>query len=221
MPTAKVAALFVGRPVTVGTPGATDPMDREWTTGFFKRPAPGPVALGVPGLDGDGVADPVNHGGPDKAVCAYPAAHYPGWAAELAVVDFAFGAFGENVTVAGLSEADVCVGDVFAVGSAVVQVSQPRQPCWKLARRWRVKALTARVVESGKTGWYFRVLTPGTVAAGDALTRTARPHPEWPVTAANAVLHHRKADRAAAAALAACPALSASWVETLARRAAG
>lgn len=146
------------------------------------------------------------------------------------------GAFGENFTVAGLTEADVCIGDVWRMGEgrgaggagrrmrnseatgAVFQMSQPRQPCWKMARRWGVKTLPARVIESGKTGWYFRVALEGVVAAGMQHTLVERPCPEWTVERANWVMHHEKGDRAAAARLAAATCLSESWGEELRRR---
>lgn len=211
-------SIQVGLPRAFGRADAADPMDREWTTGFWKSPVAGPVRLGRTNLAGDGQADSVNHGGPDKAVNVYPAEHYPFWAGDPALAGLAGGAFGENFTTAGADEAGVCVGDVFAVGTATVQVSQPRQPCWKLARRWRVHDLALRVQRTGRTGWYFRVLAEGEVAPGDGLSLVERPHPEWTVAAANGVMHHRKTDRAAAAELAACPALSASWRATLARR---
>ena len=118
------------------------------------------------GIEGDGQADLVNHGGVDKAICVYPLAHYPHWQ-EMIGRELSPAAFGENFTVDGLTEADVCIGDTWRVGEDVlVQVSQPRQPCWKLARRWQRKTLALEVQESGKTGWYFRVLEEGTVQAG-------------------------------------------------------
>jgi MOSC domain-containing protein YiiM len=195
--------------------------DKPWHTGFFKQAHPSPLSLGPAGLEGDEQADRINHGGADKAVCLYPAEHYEYWRTALLLPDLPPGAFGENFTTQGLSESDVCIGDVFAFASgAVVQVSQPRQPCWKLARRWRIKDLAAQVGRTGRTGWYFRVLAPGRVTVGDALALQQRPHPEWPVSAANEIMHHRKDDRHAAAALAACPALSASWRSGLTARAA-
>jgi MOSC domain-containing protein YiiM len=131
------------------------------------------------------------------------------------------GGFGENFTTAGLLETDVCVGDVFQIGQAVVQVSQPRQPCWKLARRWRIRDLALRVQQTGRTGWYLRVLQEGTIVAGLPLTLVDRPYPEWTVAACYAVLHHRREDVGAARALAACSALSVSWRDSLRRRLAG
>lgn len=131
-----------------------------------------------------------------------------------------YGAFGENFTVVGQTEADVCIGDTWQVGSDVVlQISQPRQPCWKLARRWRIKTLALQVQQTGRTGWYFRVLQPGPVAAGMSLTLQSRPHPTWSVQRANRVMHAEKADIVAAAELAAIPLLSESWRNTLTRRA--
>lgn len=215
---ARLLSLQVGCPRTHGTNNTAAPFDREWTTGFYKTPILGTVWLGTTNLDGDGQADLENHGGPDKAVNAYPSEHYPGWRAELGVAALPYGGFGENFTLVGLTEADVAIGDVFTVGRAIVHVSQPRQPCWKLARRWRIKDLAARVQQSGRTGWYFRVLQPGHVTAGDGLTRVERPHPEWTVAEANDVMHHRRDDRAAACALADCAALSASWRDSLLRR---
>jgi MOSC domain-containing protein YiiM len=106
------------------------------------------------------------------------------------------------------------------LGTALIQLSQPRQPCWKLGRRWRIRDLARRVQQSGRTGWYFRVLREGGVEAGQSFQLHERPHPEWTVAAANEVMHLRQHDLAAARALADCPALAASWRESLARRAA-
>ncbi|MFP5503622.1 MAG: MOSC domain-containing protein [Candidatus Sericytochromatia bacterium] len=213
-----IESLQVGLPRTLGLEGAPEPMDRPWTTGFFKAPVAGPVWLGAEGLEGDGVADRRVHGGPEKAVLVYGAPHYPAWEHELGLV-LPPGAFGENFTVSGQTEAEVCLGDIYAVGEALVEVAQPRQPCWKLSRRWRVPDLAVRVQASGRTGWYLRVHREGRVAAGDRLILLDRPHPEWTVAEANAVMHARGEDRAAAA-LAACPALAPGWRKTLEARAA-
>lgn len=213
-------SLNVGLPQTIGRVDATDPLEKAWTTGFFKEPVVDPVWLGRTNLVGDGQADLQNHGGPDKAVNAYPIEHYEYWRAELELAELPCAAFGENFTTAGALEAEVCIGDVFQVGDAQVQISQPRQPCWKLARRWRVKDLALRVQQTGRTGWYFRVLAEGFVKAGDRIQLVERPHPEWSVAAANEVMHQRKDDATAARSLAACLALSESWRRSLSRRAA-
>ncbi len=217
---AELLSVQIGVPRTVGRADTTDPMDQIWTTGFFKEPVAGSVRLGRVNLAGDSQADLQNHGGPEKAVNVYPAEHYPYWERNLGLAALPCGAFGENFTTEGLLEADVCIGDVFEISHALVQLSQPRQPCWKLARRWRMKDLALRVQQSGRTGWYFRVLRQGHVQAGAKLLLTKRPHPEWTVAAANDVMHHRTHDVEAARALAACPALSVRWRERLGRRAA-
>jgi MOSC domain-containing protein YiiM len=219
MTTPVLRTVQVGLPRRHGADEAPDPLDRAWTTGFYKEPVAGPVRVGAANLDGDGQADLAHHGGPDKAVCAYPADHYPYWREALNLPALPPGAFGENFTVEGLTEAGVCVGDTWVVGGVVLQVSQPRQPCWKLARRWRVKTLALQVQQTGRTGWYFRVLTEGVVAPGQPLVLVERPHPDWTVDRANRVMHHQKGDGRAAAELAALPLLSASWRGTLARRA--
>lgn len=212
--------MHVGEPESLGLDGAAAWFDEPWTTAIFKRPIKEPTAVRLDGLVGDRQADRVNHGGPDKAICVYPAVHYPLWRADLRQAlngaDFDFSAFGENFTVQGLTEEEVCIGDVYAIGlGVVVQVSQPRQPCWKLARKWRIKDLTARAIETGRTGWYFRVLDEGTVQAGDSLILRERPHLEWTISAANRVMHFREGD---ARALADLDELSQSWKHTLRAR---
>jgi len=216
----RLLSIQAGRPQALGRAAACDWWERPWTTGFCKQPVTGPVRLGRANLAGDEQADRRHHGGPDKAVNAYPAEHYAFWQRELGLPELARPAFGENFTTAGLLEAEVCIGDVLALGTAVVQLSQPRQPCWKLSRRWRIPDLAWRVQKSGRTGWYVRVLREGEIEAGQSFELIERPYPQWTVAAANDVMHVRVHDLAAARALADCPALAASWCESLARRAA-
>ena len=215
-----LASVQVGLPRQLGQADAMDPMDRPWTTGFFKEPVLEPVRLGMTNVAGDGQADLVHHGGRDKAVLAYSADHYGDWRKDLNNPALPFGAFGENFTIQGLTEADVCVGDIWKIGDmATVQVSQPRQPCWKLARRWRIKTLALQVQRNGRTGWYFRVIAEGIVVGGMPLVLLERPHPQWSVARANRVMHMEQDDLRSAAELAAIPPLAASWRTTLVRRA--
>jgi MOSC domain-containing protein YiiM len=193
-------------------------MEQVWTTGFFKEPTTERVWLGHTNLAGDGQADLVNHGGPEKAVNVYPVEHYPYWAKTLPLANLHEGAFGENLTTKGLQEKDVCIGDVFEIGEALVQISQPRQPCWKLARRWRIKNLSLLVQESGRTGWYFRVLREGHIQAGNTLLLIERPCPRWTIAAANQVMHHELANTQATRELADCVYLAARWRTKLERR---
>ncbi len=219
MPT--LASIQVGMPRQFGREDAENPFDRPWTSGIFKLPVTGPVEITKYGLIGDGQADLENHGGDDKAVLSYSADHYPGWLPILGPDSATFGAFGENLTIRGLTEDDVCVGDVWQIGEAVqLQISQPRQPCWKLARKWRVRDLVEQVQHTGRSGWYWRVLRPGRVEAGQPLTMLNRTRPEWTIAAANRAMYHRKHDRAAAMALAELPELAGSWRRHFSSRAA-
>jgi MOSC domain-containing protein YiiM len=216
MRTLRVIGLQVGKPRTVGSSGAAEAFDREWTTGFYKMPCEGRREVSELGIEEDGQADLVNHGGVDKAVCVYPTEHYEGWSSSLGL-ELSLGAFGENLSVEGMVEQDVRIGAVFACGDLLLEVSQPRQPCWKLARRWRVKDLAAQVERTGRTGWYFRVLKPGALGPGDVLTQIFAGS-AWSVAEANRVMHQEKEDWRLAAELAQCPQLSLSWQTTLKRR---
>lgn len=143
---------------------------------FVKTAVDGPVALDLLGLAGDQQADLSVHGGPDKAVYGYPADRYAGWQAAFPALGDALrpGALGENLPITGVVEDDLCVGDVHAVGSALLQVCQPRQPCFKLALALGEPRAGKHMVRSGWSGWYYRVLRPGTIAAGDAVKVEAR-----------------------------------------------
>lgn len=216
-----ISQLAVGLPQQYGRVEATDPMDKLWETGFFKQPVEGAVRLNRLGFEGDGVADLVNHGGVDKAVLCYAAQHYPIWRNEFQQLDaladsfpiesFGPGAFGENLTVHGLSEENVCLGDIYEVGTARIQVSQPRQPCWKLGRRWRLKQLTALAVSTGRMGWYVRILEEGTVSAEQEMVLVDRTLPEWPIARLNELFYHDRSNVEDAQAMANCEVLAEAW----------
>lgn len=218
--TASVQSVQVGAARPAEPPRSADFSSRPWVTGFGKQTTSAPVLLTVEGLAGDQQADRKNHGGPDKAVCVYPAEHYRFWQTDLQL-EITCGGFGENLTLDGWTEADVCIGDVWQIGSAQVQVSQPRQPCWKLSRWWGVKDLAARVQANGKTGWYLRVLQEGKIRQGDTIQLVDRSAADWPISTANQTMHHDRTNIDAASALAAVPTLSASWKQTLQRRVDG
>jgi MOSC domain-containing protein YiiM len=164
----RLVYLSVGRPREVAWKG------RLVTTGIFKSPVAGRVPLSRLNLEGDGQADLTVHGGLDKAVYAYPVEHYSCWRQELPGVALAGGAFGENLTTAGLDEADVRIGDRFRIGSAEVQVTQPRVPCFKLGIRLGRDDIVERFLWSGRTGFYLAVLREGELGAGDSIHRTER-----------------------------------------------
>lgn len=218
-PVAKLYSVQVGQPQNYGVEGAPNPHDQPWQTGFYKAPVEGPVFVGRTNLVGDGQSDLKHHGGIDKAVLAYSADHYPQWRRELHLPEMGGGAFGENLTISGLNEELVNVGDVLRIGEVVLEVSQPRQPCWKLARRWRLHQLTGLVVKNGKSGWYLRVLQEGSVEAGMPVELLERPNPEWSIARANYILHHCRNDLQLTEALAAVPLLADAWVEELLERA--
>ena len=140
-------------------------------TGIFKTPVAGAVFLRRLNLDGDGQADLRVHGGPDKAVYVYPFEHYAFWAGELGRDGFPYGQFGENFTIQGLLEDEACIGDVFRIGEAQVQVTQPRSPCFKLGIRMGDEGFPARFAVANRTGFYLRVLAEGRVTAGDVIER--------------------------------------------------
>lgn len=214
----RILSIQVGMPKTYGIEDADDPMDRIWTTSFFKQPVKGPLWLGIESLEGNAQADLRAHGGPDKAVLSYAAAHYPDWREELGLSNFPYGAFAENFTVEGMSEETVCIGDTYALGDARIQVSQSRGPCWKIARRWRIEDLTERVLKSGRPGWYCRVLREGEVAPGMTLELLERPHPRFPISRVHTVVYGSERDLAVIAALADIPELAAKPRERLESR---
>jgi len=142
-------------------------------TGIFKAPVDGRVAVHKLNLAGDRQADLTVHGGPDKAVYCYPVEHYPYWAAELPGTELPYGMFGENLTTEGLDEASVYIGDQFRIGSAVLQVTQPRTPCYKLGIKFGRSDMIEKFWFSGRSGFYFSVITEGEVGADDVIDRVA------------------------------------------------
>ena len=216
---AHLHSIQIGPVQSYGREDAPDAHDKPWTSGFFKFPVSAPVHVSTTGLAGDGQADLKHHGGVDKAVLAYSFDHYPAWRRTLQNPDFPTGAFGENLTISGLDEDSVFIGDVFQIGPVIVELSQPRQPCWKLARRWRNNELVAMVIANGRTGWYYRVLQEGPIEPGLGVTLLCRPNPDWSVLRANRILHHHKCDLELILRLAAVPKLASSWVKELLERA--
>lgn len=186
-------------------------------SGIFKVGTSGSLRLEKTGLEGDSQGDLKNHGGPDKAVCVYPLEHYPHWNNLFARV-LEPGAFGENFSTNGLLERTVCIGDVYRVGSSIVQVSQPRQPCSKLAAKHGFPKLASWAQETGMTGFYFRCVESGGVAAGDSIALIERPAPAVSVAEANRVMHCDRHDIAGIERLLTVVELSSSWRRTLEKR---
>jgi len=206
--TATVLSVNVGTKRTVGDGG------RRVETGIFKLPQQGPVALGTLGFAGDQQADLRHHGGPEKAVNAYSAEHFVGWSDRLGQ-PLGPGAFGENLTTEYWREQEVCIGDVYQIGMAVVQVTQPRQPCYKLALKWCEPQLVRWVVQSGQTGFYLRCVEPGLVEAGTPIERLERPGLAVTIAEANRTMHFARHDARAVERLRAAPGLSQAWIDEL------
>lgn len=190
-------------------------------SGIDKHPVAAPLWLGAHGLRGDEQADHRFHGGPEKALHHYAREHYAAWLRDLGerAVLRAPGAFGENLSTTGMTEHDVCVGDTYAVGQALIQVSQARQPCWKLNHRFDQAGMSARVQASGRTGWYYRVLREGWLAPGDTLSLRDRPYPQWTLARVQDILNRRVLDVPTLTELAALPALSPNWRALFEKRA--
>ena len=161
----KLISVNVGLPRVVMSNG--DPV----STGIFKEPVAGRVMLRTLNLDGDRQADLSVHGGPSKAVYAYPSEHYAYWKQELPEMKLPWGMFGENFTSAGLFESELSIGDKFRVGSAVVMVTEPRMPCYKLGIKFGRSDIVQKFLASERSGFYFAVLKEGEVGVGDPIER--------------------------------------------------
>ncbi len=159
----------------VGLPREVSWQGKTVSTGIFKSPVEGPIQLRTLNLDGDGQADLSVHGGPNKAVYIYPSEHYEFWRGELADMELTWGNFGENFTTEGLLEDDLYIGDTFRIGSALVRVTEPRMPCYKLGIRFGRADMVKRFLASRRTGFYFAVEKEGTVQAGDTFAYVERP----------------------------------------------
>jgi len=211
---ARVLDVRVGRPVLLRAAPTTV------LSAFRKTTVSGPVRLSTTGLDGDEQGDRRQHGGPDKAVCVYPAEHYQHWN-RLLEHRVGTGAFGENLSVEGLDERGVHLGDTFELGSAVVQVSMPRRPCFKIALVHGRRDLPLLVQATGRTGYYLRVLQSGHLAAGDRLVLLDRPAASVHVAEVNRVVNVDKDDLNAARHLVECEHVPQRWRDTLERRLRG
>lgn len=207
----RVISVNVGRPQTRVHHDAPDGGEAEWTSGIWKFPVAGNVHVATLGVAGDAQADTKNHGGLDKAVLGYASAHYPVWRKELPHLDMQPGGFGENLTIDEQDETTVCVGDVYTSGELVLQVTGPRYPCWKVSRRWDQSDLRDRVYALRRTGWYFRVLREGEIAAGAALVLRERPQPALTIARCFDIIDTPDDHIKIARQLAAAPEASAFW----------
>jgi MOSC domain-containing protein YiiM len=203
----KLISLNVGRPRLAIYKGASI------NTGIFKKPVSGRVALRTLNLDGDRQADLTVHGGPYKAVYAYPSEHYEYWRGELPGADLPWGMFGENLTTEGLSEDDLHVGDRFRIGSATVMVRQPRMPCYKLPFKFQRDDIIERFLVSGRSGFYFSVEQEGEVGEGDSIELLSRDRGGITIAEMNRLFVRERYNRDLLQKAIATAALPESWRE--------
>jgi len=198
------------RALNIGLPKKEIFHGKTFITGMCKKPVSGPLLLTRQGFEGDGVGDRKNHGGTDKAVCVYGLDHYAHWGKVLGI-PMPEAAFGENFSVSGLQEGDIHIGDVFRAGSALVQVSQPRQPCSTLAARYGRSDFAKLVSDSGRTGFYLKALEEGRVQAGDGLVLVEQDSRKISISFANTIWYHDRKNREAIEKVLSVPALSEAW----------
>lgn len=208
----KITQLRIGRPQVL--PG------HRMLSAYRRQPVTGPVAVQDLGLEGDQVGNTRVHGGPEKAIYAYPLAGYAAWAAEFPDIAERFepGAMGENLVVDGLDEASLCLGDVIRCGTATLQIAQIREPCSTFAAALGTARVVKAMTRSGRCGWYFRVLEAGQIAPGNGHDVIARPNPAWPITRFTPIAAGKAGRHEELAELIALAGLSAYWRAKLARR---
>lgn len=211
LPAVSLAALLTGKAVPFTRPGSR--------SAIAKQARQASLAVTTLGLENDEQGDLRVHGGIEKAIHHYPREHYADWATELGEHRLLGrpGAFGENFSTTGWTEADICLGDRIRAGTALLEVSQGRMPCWKLNDRFEVAQMALRVQESGRTGWYYRVLEEGAVAAGAILELVERPHAEWSLKRLSTVLFNKRVDADVLRECLELP-LPPNWRRTLSRR---
>ena len=209
---ATVTGIYVGkaRELWPGKPASA----------IAKLPTEAAQVLTQTGFADDQQADLAVHGGVEKALHHYPAEHYDAWRLELgpSADGFGPGRFGENISTTGMTEWDLCIGDRLRLGSTVVEISQGRQPCWKLNAHTGLKIMAALFQRTARTGWYYRVLEPGTVSIGDVIKRLECPNPDWTVERVTRARLDPALDPEIASALSRLPRLAPGWAEAFSRK---
>ena len=204
----RIEAIRVGKVARLENAGRGG---RGILTAFAKTPIEGAVAVGIMGLAGDAQGNLKVHGGPEKSVYGYPASGYVAWRVEFPELAMRPGAMGENLVIADLDESSVHIGDLIRAGTALLQVSQIREPCNTFAAIHGTTRIVRAMTRSGRCGWYYRVLEAGIVSAGDPHDIVDRPNPEWPVARFAGFAAGRSGTVAALAELAVLPGLTPAW----------
>jgi MOSC domain-containing protein YiiM len=201
----RIASIHVGKVTPLGS--------ERVPSAFVKHAVVGPIKVTLSGIQGDEQADLSVHGGPEKAVYGYAASHYATWRSdypqhsELLVP----GGFGENLAIEGMSESDLCVGDIHGIGSTRMQVCQPREPCFKLALRFNDKHLPKAMIRNGRAGWYYRILEPGVIHPGDRVELLGRLNPTFSFTRLVELISRGKATREELERMRDMPGLAQNW----------
>ncbi|MYL61795.1 MOSC domain-containing protein [Bacillus hwajinpoensis] len=203
--------------VNVGKPVETTYKGKPISTGIYKQPVRESVYVSNVQVEGDGQADLVHHGGSEKAICVYPVEHYEYWEKKLGC-ELKAGAFGENFTVSGLDEKEARIGDIYQIGGIKVQVSLPRQPCFKLAKKFEVENMHLFVMENGYSGYYLRVLEEGHVTVQDDIILEHRPDHDVPVSLINRVTYKDRTDRTGLVKALLAKELNESWYHKLSKQ---
>ncbi|TKD69356.1 MOSC domain-containing protein [Pseudalkalibacillus hwajinpoensis] len=203
--------------INVGKPIETDYKGKNIETGIYKKPVSEKVYVSREQVEGDGQADLVHHGGSEKAICVYPKEHYSYWEKKLQC-QLKPGAFGENFTVSGVDENEAHIGDIYRIGETRVQVSLPRQPCFKLAKKFEVDNMHLFVMENGYSGYYLRVLEEGYVKEEDDIVVEHRPSHGVTVALINRLTYHDKNDRVGLEQAMLAKELSESWYNKLSKQ---
>lgn len=210
----KIDGLFVGK--------AQHRWEGRGPSAIGKTPVKGRHEIDELGFIDDEQADLEHHGGHDKAIHHYPTDHYSSWIAEGEIpVGTIPAAFGENIASIGFTEENLCIGDKLRLGTSVVQISQGRQPCWKVSEHTNNKKMAYLFQKTGRTGWYYRILEPGAAGVGDTISLIERTQPDWTVKRVTAARLTKKVAQKDAETLATLPELAAGWRKAFARIAGG
>lgn len=215
---AKILSVQVGRAKTYGDAQSKDFLEKEWQSASFKEVSHTPLFAHFTGFSGDEVADTIHHGGVDKAIFANSYENYVHWASFLEQKILPFGALAENLTITGLHEQSVMLGEVHQIGTAILQVSQPRKPCWKISRRWNHIAFTNEIFTSGLTGWYYKVLQEGLIGSDDEIKVIQQKTPQISILKANEAFREPEKYKSILETILDIPSLASSYQESIVKR---
>lgn len=214
----KVLSIQIGKVVTIGDENSSDITKKQYTTASYKHPILEDARVTKLSIIGDSVADTIHHGGIDKAIFANSFNNYPTWQACLNKEELPFGVLGENITFDTIDESDVCIGDIHKIGTVMIEVSQPRQPCWKISRMWEQKDFMHEIYSSGRTGWYYRVLKEGSFKKDDIVELVSRVKNSITILKANEILRDPKNNHIMAQQLLDLDILAVAWSKSLRKR---